>query len=326
MKHMIIESLQGLSLATPQTAAGLSIIPLLASRPTTHHYLSLRQALHRSLIVITEISEGGSVPSLKVTNKAADPVLILDGEELKGAKQNRILNTTVLVPPQCEIIIPVSCTERGRWHHVSSKFDESENVMPSEFRAQKLARVLDNLKLKQSFDADQGEIWRNIDQLQSKHRVHSVSSAMSDVFDEKRRSLDEVSAHFTLMPEQIGIYVEVSGRFTGLDMVSLPEAWKDVHDKIIRSYLIDHLRRDIPDQAADPNRLKGVIDDLEKAEFLPFKAVGLGDDLRIEFPSLTGSFLVWADQTVHCAIYPRRETQRHETYHSPRNRTSDIDF
>ncbi|MGH8953160.1 MAG: ARPP-1 family domain-containing protein, partial [Acidimicrobiia bacterium] len=46
---------------------------------------------------ITEATEAGTVPFLQVTNNADHPLLLLDGEELLGAKQNRILNTTVLV-------------------------------------------------------------------------------------------------------------------------------------------------------------------------------------------------------------------------------------
>jgi hypothetical protein len=46
---------------------------------------------------ITEVSEGGSVPNLRVINKTPHHVLLFDGEELKGAKQNRILNTTILI-------------------------------------------------------------------------------------------------------------------------------------------------------------------------------------------------------------------------------------
>ena len=46
---------------------------------------------------VTEVSEAGSVPFIQVANRADRPLLLLDGEELIGAKQNRILNTTVLV-------------------------------------------------------------------------------------------------------------------------------------------------------------------------------------------------------------------------------------
>jgi hypothetical protein len=38
------------------------------------------------------------VPQLLFINDAMRPVLLLDGEELVGAKQNRVLNLTVLAP------------------------------------------------------------------------------------------------------------------------------------------------------------------------------------------------------------------------------------
>lgn len=46
---------------------------------------------------MTEVSEAGSVPSLRVVNKGERAVFLLDSEELVGAKQNRILNTSVLI-------------------------------------------------------------------------------------------------------------------------------------------------------------------------------------------------------------------------------------
>ena len=57
------------------------------------------------------------MPDLKVINKSEVMVLILDGEELVGAKQNRIVNTTILIPAKETVLIPVSCVEQGRWSY-----------------------------------------------------------------------------------------------------------------------------------------------------------------------------------------------------------------
>lgn len=318
MKQTIIEGLQGFTPASPQSAAELSIIPLLASQPATHSYLSLHQALQRGSLVITEIDEMGSVPTLKVINKGNEVVLILDGEELRGAKQNRILNTSILVPPKSEIYVPVSCTERGRWHHISAEFCESENVLPSKSRSAKSMRVAENLKRHNAYDADQSMVWQNIGELQHKHKVFSRSDAMADVMDEKRSDLDKIAAEFSLLPEQVGIYVEVAGKFAGLDLVSLPLVWRDLHDKIIRSYAIDLMMAGHSAPPADPANLKHLLDSIGEAEFLPFKSVGLGEDYRLESSSLTGSFLVWEGQPVHYAIYPGYQSAAGERYHSPR--------
>jgi len=84
----------------------------------------MKEALEKAVLIVTEVSEGGSVPNLKVANKGDAPILLLDGEEVAGAKQNRVLNTTILVGGKSEVVIPVSCTEQGRWTYSSREFFE----------------------------------------------------------------------------------------------------------------------------------------------------------------------------------------------------------
>jgi hypothetical protein len=87
-----------LTLSRPQSAGELTVLPLLRPGTAEPGYLTLGEALARGLTRVTEVSEGGSVPQLLFINDAMRPVLLLDGEELVGAKQNRVLNLTVLAP------------------------------------------------------------------------------------------------------------------------------------------------------------------------------------------------------------------------------------
>jgi hypothetical protein len=96
----IIAALDQLELGSPITAANLTMYPLLLPKESAPGYLTLDEALAAGLASVTEVSESGSVPELLVKNGAAKPVLILDGEELVGAKQNRIVNLTILVAAQ----------------------------------------------------------------------------------------------------------------------------------------------------------------------------------------------------------------------------------
>ena len=83
------------SSASPWSTAGSSSHH--SSRAVTRapRYLTLDEALPRGLR-ITETSASGSVPELALHNPLDDNVLLYDGEELVGAKQNRILNVAVL--------------------------------------------------------------------------------------------------------------------------------------------------------------------------------------------------------------------------------------
>ncbi len=128
-----------------QSYKNLAVFPLLSPYAVPADYLTLDEALTGGLIEVAEVSESGSVPKLKVINKAAKMVLILDGEELVGAKQNRIVNTTILVAAQSTTVIPVSCVEQGRWSYHSPRFFSEKRMMSPGLRAMKsltLAKVI----------------------------------------------------------------------------------------------------------------------------------------------------------------------------------------
>ncbi len=92
--NVVIENL--FQIGEPTEHRGVVIAPLFPRNDPVVAYLTLDQALAGGLR-IRETSESGSVPELAVENPLADRVLLYDGEELVGAKQNRILNVSVLV-------------------------------------------------------------------------------------------------------------------------------------------------------------------------------------------------------------------------------------
>ena len=106
MDEVLAKYIYEMDLGDIQEHKGMSIF-LLYSKGDDSDYITLKEALDADLIKITEIDEMGSVPELKVVNRANVPVLLLDGEELAGAKQNRVLNTTILLEQNSKTVIPV---------------------------------------------------------------------------------------------------------------------------------------------------------------------------------------------------------------------------
>ena len=93
--------------------------------------------------VLFEVSDDGSVPELNVSNKGNRPILIPEGEILVGAKQNRVVNVTVLVAAHSEFTVPVSCVEQGRWRYQSREFRSEYCATPS-LRSKKMRSVQRN--------------------------------------------------------------------------------------------------------------------------------------------------------------------------------------
>ena len=159
MNTPVKEFLSQIKVGAKQSHKNMTLYCLLSAQETSIDFLTLDEALVREVLIITELTEGGSVPDLKVHNKSDQKVLLLDGEELVGAKQNRVLNVTILVAPQSETIIPVSCVEQGRWSYRSRQFGSESRAMSAHLRKRKLETVSRNLREGEHFRSDQGVVW-----------------------------------------------------------------------------------------------------------------------------------------------------------------------
>ncbi len=129
MTQLIKNYMDQIQIGAEQSYKNLAIYPVLSDYVIPFDYLTLDEAMSEDLIEVVEIDEGGSVPELRVINKSGKMVLILDGEELVGAKQNRIVNTTILIPAMETVVIPVSCVEEGRWSYDTEQFHSEERIM-----------------------------------------------------------------------------------------------------------------------------------------------------------------------------------------------------
>lgn len=109
-------------------------------------YLRLDEALAGGDVEVTETSAAGEVPELRLENRGELPVLLRDGEELVGAKQNRVLNLTILAPAGTTIRIPVSCVEQSRWDGSSGGFGTAARAIYAEGRARKAGHVTESLR------------------------------------------------------------------------------------------------------------------------------------------------------------------------------------
>ena len=298
------KALSSLKFGGPQIFQNFTLFPLLDGTTTDPEYLTLGEALRRHLIGVSEMNEAGSVPELKVMNLAEIAVLLLDGEELVGAKQNRVLNATILLKPKIETVINVSCTERGRWHYQSKEFADSDVVMARNIRARKNRSVPACLMESNEYRFDQGEIWEQIDALSESAGVSSSTAAMRDVYVGKEKETRECLQAFMKLDGQVGFVFVVDGVVAGMDFVSRTDAYSDLHNKLGKSYVIDSAHKE--GGAPKPVSLECVIHFVEKVSHgteTSYPSTGCGTDFHFEHQDVCGSALVYQDTCVHAAFF-----------------------
>lgn len=197
---IVQQTLENLSLGDSQQAGRLTLVPVLAEPDTAAEYLLLDAAQSDGLATVTEVSEGGSVPELLLDNAAGQPVFLLDGEELLGARQNRIVNLSLLVPAATRQTIPVSCVEAGRWSYRSDAFRSSDRTVFASARARKSQDVTVSLAETGSRHTDQCGVWDDVADVLADFSVESETGAVADLYDERADTLSEVLQGFVVEP------------------------------------------------------------------------------------------------------------------------------
>ena len=282
----------------------LTMIPLRTGTGSSTEYLTLAEALEAGLARIEEVSAGGSVPELRFANSAAMPVLIVDGEELVGAKQNRVANLTILAPAKSAIRIPVSCVEAGRWRYSREDFAASKRVHFARGRAARAASVSKSLEHDLGRFSDQQRVWRDISAKARRMSVASPTEAMAAIFDDHAASVEDYVGAFAAGAADAGAVFAIGDGVVGLDLFSEPATFRAMLPKLVRSYAVDALEQ--PGAAACPKAKKKARAFLERlcaADERRYPAVGLGTDIRLTGPGVVGGALLVEDDCVHLAAF-----------------------
>jgi hypothetical protein len=260
-------------------------------------------------VKVTEVSASGSVPTLHVENTLDVRVFLLDGQELVGAKQNRILNTDVMVPARSKLDIPVSCVEQGRWRHVSPHFVHGHSSSHS-LRRSKSASVHQSLKSGSGHTADQGEVWHEVAECLDRSAVSSSTQALSDAYAQREKELTAFRQSLRMPAEAVGVAVFHGGKFQGLDLFDRHSTLEYFWESLLDSYSIDLLSAPVdpaaPGESAEDQAIRRHLDRAVAGQWQQFASPGEGADWRLEDEQLTGAALVWGEKVViHLQLFPR---------------------
>ncbi len=311
METLIADYLSKLEFGELQSFHNMGVIPLLTSVNGSPKYLTLKEALQKKLLKVKEIDEDGSVPELKVINKAKVSVLLLDGEELVGAKQNRVVNTTILLKKESETVIPVSCTEQGRWSYVSEEFADSGTVLSPRMRMVKAASVNVSLNASRRYESDQMAVWDEIEDLSERAQARSATGAMRHVYESRTKDLEKYLETFKYLPHQKGLCVVINGETVGFDILSLENAYQALHPKLVKSYAMDAILEDKEkSKISSSGKTRAFIEKARRSKEKKYKSVGQGTDHRFEGKAILGSALIYRKKVIHMAFFKTTESSK----------------
>lgn len=323
------QEFDSLAMAPPVHFQNMTVLPLLRTNCPSGgpDYLLLEEAVRQGFARVLE-TNGGSVPEIRFENLSERPVLLLDGEELVGAKQDRALNLTILAPPKSTITIPVSCVEAGRWSMNYGPFRPALRVLYCKARRDRTAHVTESISRSGAARSNQSALWEDIAHKSARMGAFSPTQALGALFARHEVSLEQYVRAFPWQEGQAGLIFAIGGVPFGLDLLDHPATMCKLLPRLIRSYALDAL--DDLEAAAEPPSSGQFDEFLRKVAQAPSftrPATGLGKDVRFDGGGVTGAAL-WAEERyIHICGFrsdpgPGRETRWHARFNRPTRRRS----
>jgi hypothetical protein len=231
-------------------------------------------------------------------------VLLVDGEELVGAKQNRVLNLTILAPAKHTTVIPVSCVEAGRSRMESTDLKVADHVMYSLGRGEQMTQVTASMRSNGTRKSDQGAVWRNIAAKATRLMASSPTGAMSAIYERHANAVEEFARAFTWQEGQCGVAFAISGRILGLEIFDHPEVMHRFFQKLVRSYALDALDAALAgNQPASVEAVCALVSQIGVARSFAEQALGIGKDVRFNGAEISGAALWAQGRYVHICAF-----------------------
>jgi hypothetical protein len=326
--QIIDEALSALELGSPAQFQNLQVYPLFSTGSETPDYLTLDEALGPGLAQVTEISEQGHVPELRFENLCENPILLIDGEELVGARQNRVLNVSILVGGMRKIIVPVSCVEQGRWSYRSRDFSSAGRNLYAKARADKMRHVSASMRASGRRDSDQVALWQSIAEKHASFSVDSETHAMADIYEQRSEALEQYVRTFKPADKQAGAVFAISGSVRGLELFDSAATFSKFLQKVVQSYALDAIEESAVDSSRRAGRVSGqnegsslgenvamhekvkrFLAAIQRVNGTRVPGVDQGEDVRLESATLAGGALVNGDRVIHLAVFNTEETE-----------------
>ncbi len=331
LNRNIVAFLGNVSAGSMQVYGDMLVLPLVGGNPwEASEIISLDEAFARQCVEFREVNESGRVPELLAVNRCHRKVLILAGQELTGAKQNRTLNTNILLPENSETVIPVSCTEQGRWGYTKENFDLTDKLISHRIRRNIEKSVHASLMFKNQFRADQSRVWHDIEDYMQDFKRENRTRSYHRMFRDLESEVEKYTGHFPLLENQTGIAVFIDGILEGTDIIAHRKIYAENHLKILKSYIVDVLRMQMNKKHGASNDFKieidyrakqdearrvleKFLDEAARSHEFVSKSPGLGYEHRLTGGQVEGNFLVVDEKPLTGHLFPRQNEERKDS-------------
>ncbi len=270
----------------------LTIYPIAGKNKNGFEAINIEEALKKKIADISELDEP-QIDNLEIENQGRTPLLMLDGEEVIGSLQNRIIACSTLIPERTRERVAVFCAEEGRWNEIGG--------FKTGFCSYPKIRAILSQKSHKRTDL-QHRVWNEIKRKLTTTRVSSATSSMHEIYTTLNNEIERYIEDFKGLDDNIiGFIGCAKNHILSCDIFLNPKIYKRFEPKLLRAYALDAIEyQHIKSNNSDINEFfKGLCYFFE--HFNPRKDV---KHFRIRQKTFFGQAVAHKNSLIHLSIFP----------------------
>ncbi len=250
-----------LTVDEPEVHGNLAVYPisLPGGGEKMDDLLTMSEAMDTGRFEITELEDGAVVNSLEVRNNSGKHVVLLAGEIIRGAKQDRIVSYDTVVPPEGTFYVDAFCVEAGRWTEVSDNFAYNNEMAPSIIRGSA-----------QGY-GDQGKVWEEVSKCNAERGVYTESDALTASYSDEdyQKKVKEYKEAFEDIADDkdvVGVIVVSEGTIQAGDVFASHDLFVKVWPRLLTSFAMDAALSEELGEVPEVSEIEEYIAELGQAE------------------------------------------------------------
>jgi hypothetical protein len=299
---MLKNLLKELEIGEPRHHHNLTLFPLRHPSLVGSQIITLAEAIQSKQASVSEVSAGGNVPTLKITNHSPHPLLVPEGEILTGGKQNRTINLTVVIGPKSDYIVPVSCVEQGRWRSVSSHFMAS-HYSPPNLRARKVFSAHENRARFGQPISDQAGVWADCRSYLDDFKVAAPTGSIAETYQACSTTLEDYRQNLSFPKGYQGFAMASQETILGVELFDSEHSLEVLWERLSRSYFLAAARDPKSAPMTEVNVLKQFLQTLAQSLLPTPRSQGSGQEYEIRGSGLVGSAVCYEDRLLHLVAF-----------------------
>ena len=304
MNEILTQALYSMDISEPVSHGLLHIFPLRGGTPEEDNLSLLEDGLREGTLRVEEQHEASYGPGLQVVNEGDSRVLILEGDELIGAGQHRVANSSVLINAGSEITLPVSCIERGRWSYRPRAFSPVTGSPHLSLRRLTTRSVHYTLMSGRDHRSNQRTVWRDLDHVARHFKPFVPTRALRASRSRHPERLDAFEKLARELPEGTsGVVVAIGERLALLEVLAGPFTFARVFRQLLSGYAFESASLDRPYGTPKVQAVRSFIEAAAETAQREQQAVGAGRDVRFEGDGIAGYALIGQSGVLHAAAF-----------------------